>query len=101
MREFIETYCIHDLECTGYLSEITVCGDTPCKFCPTLIGRGLCTTETKDGALRAQVLVPMNCPIRDTSDLNLFLKPEATRKYISDNVLMFEDLKKELPKSKS
>eukprot|EP00957_Ditylum_brightwellii_P146558 11157662-Ditylum_brightwellii.AAC.1 len=40
-------------------------------------------------------------PIKDTSDPNHFLKPEATRKHISDNGLMFEDLKKELPKLKS
>eukprot|EP00957_Ditylum_brightwellii_P040300 3049718-Ditylum_brightwellii.AAC.1 len=70
-------------------------------FCPTLIGRGVCIPETKDGALRAQVLAPMLHLIKDTSDPNNSLKPEATRKQISDDGLIFEDLKKELSKLKS
>eukprot|EP00957_Ditylum_brightwellii_P103077 7855127-Ditylum_brightwellii.AAC.1 len=58
------------------------------------------THGTKDKALRSHVLVPMLHPIKDTSDPNHSLKPEATKKYISDNGLTFEDLKKELPKLK-
>eukprot|EP00957_Ditylum_brightwellii_P123021 9379923-Ditylum_brightwellii.AAC.1 len=101
LYEFIETHCIHNLEHVGYLSEIAICGDASCKFCLTLIGRGVPTPETKDGSLRDQVLIHMICHIKDTSDPNHFLMPETTRKHISDNGLMFEDLKKESPKLKS
>eukprot|EP00957_Ditylum_brightwellii_P162654 12385955-Ditylum_brightwellii.AAC.1 len=94
-------YTINQLkECIGKC-EIHKKEDAPCRFCPTLISREIRTPETKDKALRAQVLGSMTRPIKDTSDPNHSLKPEAIRKHITDNGLAFEDLKKELPKLKS
>ena len=93
MHEFIQGHVLfHD-----YLTEITICEEPTCKFCPTKIGRGIRTPETSDGALRAAILSPMPRPVKDPSDKKHFLKPEVTRQYIIDNKLGFEDLKKELP----
>lgn len=63
---------------------------------PTLINMGVRTPETQDGVLSAQVRVPILCHIKDTSDPNHVLKHEAAMKHISDNGLIFEDLKKKL-----
>eukprot|EP00957_Ditylum_brightwellii_P010764 815867-Ditylum_brightwellii.AAC.1 len=97
--EFIENQCLHG-QYGGYLAETTICQTMSCKCCQTLIGRGLCTPDTSDGLLRAEVLAPMIHRVKDLSDSDHFLKPEFTRKHINEFDLIIEDLKKQIPKFK-
>ena len=93
LYEFVLTHCFfHD-----YLTEITICEDKKCKFCLEKFSRGVCTPDKNDGILRATVLAPMLRPEKDPSDQNHYIKPELTRKFISDHHLSFEDIENELP----
>jgi len=97
LYKFIQSHCrIHD-----YLTEITICENPDCEVCRVKIGRDVRTPTTSDGAFRARVLGPMTRPVQNRKEPNHFYKPKEARKYMLDNNMSLDDLKKECPPLRS
>ena len=81
-----------------YLIEYVFCSVTGCEICAG-IGREVRTPHIYVGEynLSDEVLRQADYPIVDSSDSEHCLSPEATRDYIKQNNITFEQLKKGLP----
>ena len=93
---------LHDFMAThardqDYITEINTCDDSNCKLCRKF-GDCLRMPNTKNGLLRDVILFSMNLPVADPSRVGNFVLPEMIRGFVSEMKILFEMLKKELPK---